>query len=380
MTTLKYHFVAFLIVSIWGSTFVFTKMLLLAGLSPAQIFTLRFIIAYVLLLGYSLLRGKKGRKNKRFHWFSESWRDELLMVALGIAGGSLYFLTENSAMIYTTTTNTSLIVSLSPLVAATLSSIFYQSQRLNRVQAMGTLMAAVGVVIVVLNGRFVLHLSPLGDSLAFGAALCWGFYSLLMIPANKKYDVVFITRKVFFYGLLSMMPYYILRPSEASIFVSPSTFLTPLSTVLNLLFLGCVASMLCFVAWNWALKKLGAVVATNYVYFNPVVTILFAWWLLHEHITQHLTAVQLDGLTEKVFYHAVDAWCPVDYPCRDRRCLSGAASQRKNIACAQHEQRDGYGGHEGGQAEETAAVGQPDAYPHNNAVGERHAGRQREEQ
>jgi drug/metabolite transporter (DMT)-like permease len=188
-------------------------------------------------------------------------------------------------MIYTTTTNTSLIVSLSPLVAATLISIFYQSQRLNRVQAMGTLMAAVGVVIVVLNGRFVLHLSPLGDSLAFGAALCWGFYSLLMIPANKKYDVVFITRKVFIYGLLSMMPYYILRPSEASIFVSPSTFLTPLSTVLNLLFLGCVASMLCFVAWNWALKKLGAVVATNYVYFNPVVTILFAWWLLHEHIT-----------------------------------------------------------------------------------------------
>ena len=148
MTTLKYHFVAFLIVSIWGSTFVFTKMLLLAGLSPAQIFTLRFIIAYVLLLGYSLLRGKKGRKNKRFHWFSESWRDELLMVALGIAGGSLYFLTENSAMIYTTTTNTSLIVSLSPLVAAALISIFYQSQRLNRVQAMGTLMAAVGVVIV----------------------------------------------------------------------------------------------------------------------------------------------------------------------------------------------------------------------------------------
>ena len=99
MTTLKYHFVAFLIVSIWGSTFVFTKMLLLAGLSPAQIFTLRFIIAYVLLLGYSLLRGKKGRKNKRFHWFSESWRDELLMVALGIAGGSLYFLTEQSLAI-----------------------------------------------------------------------------------------------------------------------------------------------------------------------------------------------------------------------------------------------------------------------------------------
>ena len=52
-----------------------------------------------------------------------------------------------------------------------------------------------------------------------------------------------------------------------------------------LLFLGCVASMLCFVAWNWVLKRLGAMTATNYVYFNPVTTVLFAWLVLKEQIT-----------------------------------------------------------------------------------------------
>jgi drug/metabolite transporter (DMT)-like permease len=108
MGNLKYHIVAFVVVAIWGSTFVFTKMLLLAGLTPAQIFTLRFIIAYVLLLGYSL--------TKRFRLFSDSLKDELLMLMLGISGGTLYFLTENSAMNYTTTTNTSLIVSLSACI------------------------------------------------------------------------------------------------------------------------------------------------------------------------------------------------------------------------------------------------------------------------
>ena len=288
---LIYHLIAFIVVAIWGSTFVFTKLLLLSGLSPAQIFTLRFIIAYVLLLGYSL--------TKNFRLFSTSWRDELLMIALGVTGGSLYFLTENSAMNYTTTTNTSLIVSLSPLIAAALISIFYKSERLNRVQISGTLMAALGVVIVVLNGHFVLHLSPFGDSLAFSAALCWGFYSLLMIPANQKYDTVFITRKVFIYGLLSMIPYYMMNPVEAGIFISPSTFHPSLSIILNLLFLGCVASMLCFVAWNWVLKKLGAVVATNYVYFNPVTTILFAWAILSEQITLYFllgTALILIGM------------------------------------------------------------------------------------
>ena len=262
---MRYHLVAFLVVAIWGSTFVFTKLLLLSGLSPAQIFTLRFIIAYILLLGYSLTRS-------HFRLVADTWRDELLMLGLGVTGGSLYFLTENGAMNYTTTTNTSLIVCLCPLFASALISLFYKSERLSGTQTLGTLMAALGVVVVVLNGHFVLHLSPLGDSLAFAACLCWAVYSLLMIPANQKYDTLFITRKVFFYGLLSMIPYYIICPGETWIFTSSAMQVFTPSILFNLLFLGCVASMLC-------------VVATNYVYFNPVTTIVFAWLILSEQIT-----------------------------------------------------------------------------------------------
>jgi drug/metabolite transporter (DMT)-like permease len=265
--------VAFLVVAIWGTTFVFTKLLLMAGLTAAQIFVLRFIVAYVLLFAYSLTR-------RSFRLFALSWKDELLMVALGVTGGSLYFLTENTAMIYTTTTNTSLIVCLCPLFAALLIAMFYRSERLHGLQIVGTVMAAIGVIVVVLNGHFVLHLSPLGDTLAFAACLCWALYSLLMIPANQHYNSLFITRKVFFYGLLSMIPYFLVWPEWPSL----SLVLRP-DVLLNLLFLGCVASMLCYLLWNWAIKRLGAVVVTNYVYFNPVVTVLFAWIILSERIT-----------------------------------------------------------------------------------------------
>ena len=268
-----YHLVAFLVVAIWGVTFVFTKLLLIAGLTAAQIFVLRFIVAYLLLLVYTLAR-------KQFRLFASSWQDELLMVALGVTGGSLYFLTENSAMIYTTTTNTSLIVCLCPLFAALLIALFFRSLRLHGIQIMGTVMAAIGVIVVVLNGHFVLHLSPLGDSLAFGACLCWASYSLLMIPAGQRYDTVFITRKVFIYGLLSMIPYFLIWPDMPSL----SVVLHP-DVLANLLFLGCVASMACFLAWNWVIKKLGAVTVTNYVYFNPVTTVIFAWLILSERIT-----------------------------------------------------------------------------------------------
>ena len=273
MNRFLYHLVAFLVVAIWGVTFVFTKLLLMAGLTAAQIFVLRFIMAYLLLLVYTLVR-------KRFRLFASSWQHELLMVALGITGGSLYFLMENSAMIYTTTTNTSLIVCLCPLFAALLVALFYRSMRLHGIQIAGTVMAAIGVVIVVLNGRFVLHLSPLGDTLAFGACLCWALYSLLMIPASYRYDTLFITRKVFFYGLLSMIPYFLFFSDLPSL----SIVMRP-DVLANLLFLGCVASMLCYLMWNWVIKKLGAVIATNYVYFNPVTTVIFAWLILSERIT-----------------------------------------------------------------------------------------------
>ena len=273
MNRFLYHLVAFLVVVVWGTTFVFTKLLLIAGLTAAQIFMLRFIVAYLLLLVYTLIF-------KHFRLFASSWQDELLMVALGVTGGSLYFLTENSAMIYTTTTNTSLIVCLCPLFAALLIAMFFRSMRLHGIQIVGTIVAAIGVIIVVLNGRFVLHLSPLGDTLAFGACLCWAFYSLLMIPASQRYDTVFITRKVFFYGLLSMIPYFLVCPDLPSL-----SLVLRLDVLTNLLFLGCVASMLCYLAWNWVMKKLGAVIVTNYVYFNPVTTVIFAWLILAERIT-----------------------------------------------------------------------------------------------
>ena len=271
---LLYHFVAFIIVAIWGSTFVFTKMLLLAGLSPAQIFTLRFIIAYVLLMGYSLSK-------RSFRLFSNNWRDELLMVALGVTGGSVYFLAENAAMLFTTATNTSLIVCSCPLFAMLLFAVVYRhSEHISKVQALGSVLACMGMAVVVLNGHFVLHLSPLGDLLAFAACLCWAVYSLLMKPATERYSTLFITRKVFFYGLVTIIPYYLIVPGFPSLDV-----LLRSDVLWNLLFLGVVASMICYVAWNWVISRLGAVVATNWVYFNPITTILFAWWLLHEQIT-----------------------------------------------------------------------------------------------
>ena len=267
-----YHLVAFLTGAIWGTTFVATKVLMLNGLSPAQIFTLRFSIAYVLMLCFN---------HRRF--LADSWKDEAKMALLGITGGSLYFYSENEAMNFTTTTNTSLIVCSCPLFATLLVRMVYKdSSRIHIVQLLGSLLAFVGMIIVVLNGRFVLHLSPVGDALAFTACMCWAIYSLLMKSVSNHYGAAFITRKVFFYGVLTILPYYLFIPGfpPIEVFSRPQVFG-------NLLFLGCLASMICFLTWNWCISKLGTVKATNWVYFNPITTMIFASWVLNEKITPY---------------------------------------------------------------------------------------------
>lgn len=264
------HLTALLVVMIWGETFVSTKMLLNAGLMPADIFFYRFLLAYVLTWFVSYKR-----------LFCRNITDELTTFALGVLGGSLYFLTENMALVYSTASNVAILLSSCPLLTALLLSIFYKSERLSKKQIFGSFLAFIGMVMVVLNGQLILHLNPRGDALAIGAAVCWAFYSLLIKRVMHKYSSWFISRKVFFYGLLTILPYYALVSplnTDVSILTRPVVYG-------NLLYLGSVASMFCYIMWNWTLSKLGAVKATNYLYLQSLFTMVFASLILHERIT-----------------------------------------------------------------------------------------------
>ena len=268
-TEYKYHLAALFSVAVWGATFVSTKVLIANSLTPAEIFLLRFAMAYICIWPLS----------DRRLWAS-GWRDELTLSVAGITGGSLYFLTENMALEYAPASNVSLIVCTAPVWTAVLLSLLYRGERMTRRQAMGSALAFAGMVLVVLNGRFVLRLSPRGDMLALSAALLWMVYSLVIKRIGGRYPAVFITRKVFFYGLLTILPVFVFQP-----FSITSEVLARPAVWGNLLFLGIVASMLCYVLWNAAMHRLGAVRTPNYIYFNPFVKIITAASCIGERIT-----------------------------------------------------------------------------------------------
>lgn len=264
-----YHLIAILTVGIWGLTFISTKVLISHGISPKEIFLLRFLIAYI---GIWFISPRK--------LFANNWKDELWLLLGGITGGSVYFLTENMALEITLATNVAFIVCTAPLLTTIFSLLIYKKEKATRALIGGSLMALAGVALVVYNGSFVLKISPLGDCLTLLAALSWAFYSLIMKKMTGRYNTIFITRKIFFYGILTILPVFLFSPWQVNL-----SLLVQPSILLNLLFLGVLASLVCFAVWNVVLKNLGTVRASNYIYLNPLFTLVGSVILLNEHLT-----------------------------------------------------------------------------------------------
>ncbi len=267
--TAGFHLVAVVIVGIWGLTFISTKLLIGQGMAPHEIFLLRFLMAYVGIWCLSPHRLWAG-----------SWKDELLLLLGGVTGGSFYFLTENTALEYTLATNVAFLVCTTPLLTTLLSWAFYKNMKATRGLIGGSLVALAGVALVVCNGHFVLRLSPVGDLLSLLASLSWAFYSLIMRRMADRYDVVFITRKIFFYGVLTILPVFMFRPWQFEV-----SRLLDTAVLFHLLFLGVLASLVCFAVWNVVLKRLGTVSASNYIYLNPVFTLIGSAVVLGERLT-----------------------------------------------------------------------------------------------
>ena len=264
-----YHLIAILTVGIWGLTFISTKVLIEHGLSPQEIFLLRFLMAY---LGIWFISPRK--------LFADNWKDELWLLWGGVTGGSFYFFTENTALEITLATNVAFSVCTAPLLSTILSLLIYKNDKATAGLVGGSLLALVGVALVVYNGHFILKISPLGDFLTLLAAFSWAFYSLIMKKMSGRYRTTFITRKIFFYGILTILPAFILHPWQFSL----SGLWQP-AVWMNLLFLGVLASLVCFVVWNIILKQLGTVRASNYIYLNPLFTLIGSAVLLDEQFT-----------------------------------------------------------------------------------------------
>lgn len=263
------HLAALLTIFIWGTTFISTKVLLGAFL-PVEILFFRFVIGF-LVLAVMAPRRLKGVGKKQ----------ELTFAAAGFCGICLYYLLENIALTFTMASNVGVIISVAPFFTGLLAHFFMKSEERPRANFFaGFVVAMTGIALIGFNGsKFCLN--PLGDILSVLAAFVWGCYSVLSRKISGfGYPVALTTRRTFFYGIVFMIPALFFFDFR----LEPARF-ADMTYLLNIIYLGVGASALCFVTWNVAVKILGAVKTSVYIYMVPVITIVTSVFFLHEPVT-----------------------------------------------------------------------------------------------
>lgn len=263
------HLAALLTIVVWGTTFISTKILLV-DFQPVEILFFRFVMGFFVLLAAYPHRLK-----------TADYKQELTFALAGLCGICLYYLLENIALTFTLASNVGVIISVAPFFTAILAHLVMKSEEKLRSQFfIGFVVAMAGIILISFNGS-ELELNPLGDLLAVIAALVWACYSVLTKKISSLgYPVILSTRRTFFYGILFMIPALFIFDFQADLFR-----FTNITYLFNILYLGLGASALCFVTWNFAVKELGAVKTSVYIYMVPVITVVTSVLILHEQLT-----------------------------------------------------------------------------------------------
>ena len=254
---------------VWGTTFVSSKYLL-QEFAPTEILFFRYLLG----LGALFLFYPKRLKGT-------TWKQEVAFALAGLCGITLYTLMENTALTLTQASNVGVVVSSAPLFTAILVSIFLKEEKISFYFFIGFISAMLGIALISFHGSSHLELNPIGDLLAVGAAIAWGFYNILLRKIHQfGYHPIQVNRRIFMYGLFFVLP--VLHPLDFNLGLY--RFANPFN-VLNLVFLGLIASALCFVLYNVAVNRIGALKTSAYIYGIPVITIIMAVLFLDERMT-----------------------------------------------------------------------------------------------
>ncbi|MGN0770653.1 MAG: DMT family transporter [Christensenellales bacterium] len=262
------HLIALATICVWGSTFIFSKTLL-DVFTPVQIMLLRFFVAYAVLW----CMYPKTEKTTA--------RDNLGIFFMSLFADTVYFLCENNALRYTLASNVSILVASAPIWTAVLAHFFIKGNKLRKNTVYGSLIALVGVALVVFNGTVVLKFNPFGDMLSMAAAICWALYSVMITHYIHRFSSFFLMRRMTFFAILTTLP---LAFFMGELNMPLYEFADP-HKLFCIAFLGIFGSGISYVTWNIATRRLGIVKVNTYIYVNPFVTLVTGALFLHEPIT-----------------------------------------------------------------------------------------------
>lgn len=265
---MKYHLTALLTVTIWSVTYISSKVVLQV-LSPTELTLYRFIIGYICLF---IIKPPKTVKL--------NLKKDLNIILSGFFGIFLYYIVENSATNLTQASYVSIIVSTIPLITSILAHYFNRDEKFTAIQILTFILAFSGITIVILEGSSLDEGLLSGNLLALLGAFIFSFYNIFLKKIDPTVHPLEKARKIIFYGLIFIILIFLFTGDKG---IPSEVF--QIKYILNIVFLGTIASSMCILLWGYSITGIGTVKTSRYIYLAPLITSIASNIVLHEQFT-----------------------------------------------------------------------------------------------
>jgi len=269
-STKLYLFLA-LTILIWGNSFIVVEMALEDGATPTLIAMARFLTASAIFVGYLLIRRPRGIDRSDVRVF-------LLLAFIGIG---VYYVFQYYGVQFAGPAITSILVTFLCPIMIFLISYLRLGERVSPSQTAGLVVAAVGALFVITNGSvaFISNWEQLlGGAFGVACAVLWAVYTVQGKKVVMKYDPLVATAYLSLIGTVMMVPFALAEISMADEILFPPSF------YVAVLYLGVLCTVIGYVLWFRALTGLSASSTGATLYFEPIVTVIFAWVILGQAI------------------------------------------------------------------------------------------------
>ena len=264
-------------VVVWGASFIATKVAL-QDVSPITIVWLRFAMG-VVILGIAVRARKQFSLPNKNEW--------LYFALLGFLGITFHQWLQSNGLQTSDAGTTAWIVSTTPVFMALLGWTVLK-EGLGWIKITGIFLAFAGVLLVVSKGDLasvsVGKFGVPGDKLILVSAVNWAVFSVLSRRGLKSYPAGLMMFHVMALGWLFTSVLFFAGTNIAEI--SNLTF----NGWLGIAFLGIFCSGLAYIAWYDALQALSAAQTGVFLYIEPLVAVVVAFFGLEEPVTFVLLA------------------------------------------------------------------------------------------
>ncbi len=255
----------------WGSSFIFTKRLLLSA-TPVCIVFARLVVASLFFLIISLLFFRKEMKIKR--------KDLWTLVCFSFFEPFLYFIFETYSLLHCDASVVSIIVATIPIATAFLS-LFYFKENFSKLNLLGVFCTFIGIFVLLFPSFKDASASTLGVLLAFGAVLASVGYTFHLRKFPEHYNPIVTVTYQNMIGLALFTPLiFILNDSQnldnqlISLFSAPNIYcIIPLAIF---------CSAMAFMFYLQGMRRFGIGKACIFTNLIPIVTAILSFFILQE--------------------------------------------------------------------------------------------------